>query len=133
MSERTFRRWSDRYEEDGEAGLLDRRLGYASGKRIPVDRSEEVEALSRPRHAGFTAKHFHEHLVKDHRFAWGYTWTRTFLQSRGLLAQAKRRGAHRRKRERGPMPGMMLHQSLPRRRPGAARAMSGLKASRRST
>ena len=110
MSERTFRRWSERYEDDGEAGLLDRRLGRASGKRVPADRSDEVEALYRSRYAGFTAKHFHEHLVKDHRFAWGYTWTKTFLQSRGLLAKAKRRGAHRRKRERRPLPGMMLHQ-----------------------
>ena len=110
MSERTFRRWSDRFEEDGEAGLLDRRLGKASGKRVAVDRSEEVEALYRTRYQGFTAKHFHEHLVKDHRFAWGYSWTKTFLQARGLLVKAKRRGAHRRKRERRPLPGMMLHQ-----------------------
>ena len=110
MSERSFRRWSDRFEENGEAGLLDRRLGKASGKRVPVDRSEEVEALYRTRYQGFTAKHFHEHLVKDHHFAWGYTWTKTFLQARGLLVKAKRRGAHRRKRERRPLPGMMLHQ-----------------------
>jgi transposase len=110
MSERTFRRWSERYEEDGEMGLLDRRLGKASGKRVPVDRRAEVEALYRSRYAGFTAKHFHEHLVKDHRFSWGYTWTKTFLQGRGLLAKAERRGAHRRKRERRPLPGMMLHQ-----------------------
>ena len=110
VSERTFRRWQARYEEDGEAGLLDRRLGKASGKRVPVDREQEVEALYRQRYAGFRAKHFHEHLVKDHGFAWGYTWTKTFLQSRGLLPKAPRKGAHRRKRERRPLPGMMLHQ-----------------------
>jgi transposase len=110
MSERTFRRWTARYEEDGEAGLLDRRLGKASGKRVPGDRSEEVEALYRTRYQGFTAKHFHEHLVRHHKFNWGYTWTKVFLQTRGLLPRAKRRGAHRRKRERRPLPGMMLHQ-----------------------
>ena len=110
MGERTFRRWRARFEEDGEAGLLDQRLGKASGKRVPVDRAEEVEALYRTRYCGFTAKHFHEHLVKDHKFAWGYTWTKIFLQTRGLLVKAKRRGAHRRKRERRPVPGMMLHQ-----------------------
>ncbi len=110
VSERTFRRWQARYEEDGEAGLLDRRLGKASGKRVPVDREQEVEALYRQRYAGFRAKHFHEHLVKDHGFAWGYTLTKTFLQSRGLLPKAPRKGAHRRKRERRPLPGMMLHQ-----------------------
>ncbi len=110
VSERTFRRWQARYEEDGEAGLVDRRLGKASGKRVPVDREQEVEALYRQRYAGFRAKHFHEHLVKDHGFAWGYTWTKTFLQARGLLSKAPRKGAHRRKRERRPLPGMMLHQ-----------------------
>ncbi|MGH6934530.1 MAG: ISNCY family transposase [Dongiaceae bacterium] len=110
MSERTLRRWCERYEEDGEMGLVDRRLGKVSGKRVPVERSAEVEALYRTRYAGFTAKHFHEHLVKDHHFAWGYTWTKAFLHSRGLLAKAPRRGAHRRKRERRPLPGMLLHQ-----------------------
>lgn len=110
MGERTFRRWRQRFEDEGEAGLLDRRLGKASGKRVPTDRSEEVEALYRTRYAGFTAKHFHERLVRDHNFNWGYTWTKTFLQSKGLLEKAKRRGAHRRKRERRPLPGMMLHQ-----------------------
>jgi transposase len=110
VGERTFRRWRQRYEEDGEAGLMDRRLGKLSGKRVPADREAEVEALYRGRYSGFTAKHFHEHLVRDHQFAWGYTWTKTFLHSRGLLERAPRRGAHRRKRPGRPLPGMMLHQ-----------------------
>ena len=110
VGERTFRRWRERYDEDGEAGLLDRRLGKVSGKRVPIDRADEVEALYRTRYAGFTAKHFHEHLVADHQFNWGYTWTKAFLQSKGLLEKARRRGAHRRKRPRRPLPGMMLHQ-----------------------
>lgn len=110
VGERTFRRWRQRFEDDGEAGLLDRRLGKASGKRVPVDREAEVEALYRSRYQGFTAKHFHEHLVRAHGFSWGYTWTKTFLHRQGLLERAKRRGAHRRKRPRRPLPGMMLHQ-----------------------
>jgi transposase len=108
--ERTFRRWRDRYDEEGEAGLLDRRLGKASGKRVPADRAEEVEALYRERYQGFTVKHFHEHLVKDHGFGWSHTWTKLHLQWAGLVAKAPRKGAHRRKRERRPLPGMMLHQ-----------------------
>jgi transposase len=110
VSERTFRRWTRRYEEDGEAGLVDRRLGQASGKRVPVDRAEEVERLYRERYQGFTVKHFHEHLVKDHGFGWGYTWTKLHLQWKGVVPKAPRKGAHRRKRERRPLPGMMLHQ-----------------------
>ena len=105
VSERTFRRWRDRYDEEGEVGLLDRQLGRASGKRVPSDRAEEVQALYRERYSGFTVKHFQEHLVKDHDFGWGYTWFKLHLQWKGLIAKAPRKGAHRRKRERRPLPG----------------------------
>ncbi len=128
VSERTFRRWRDRYEEEGESGLLDRRLGKASGKRVPTDRAEEVERLYRERYQGFTVKHFHEHLVKDHGFGWGYTWLKLHV-----VAKAPRKGAHRRKRERRPLPGMMLHQSLPPRWRGTGRATPGSRVSPRST
>ena len=107
---RTFRRWTRRYEEEGESGLVDRRLCKASGRRVPSDRAEAVERLYRERYSGFTVKHFHEHLVKDHGFGWGYTWLKLHLQWAGVVAKAPRKGAHRRKRERRPLPGMMLHQ-----------------------
>jgi transposase len=110
ISERTFRRWCVRFEDGGEAGLLDRRLGQASGRRVPTERERQIEILYRTHYSGFTAKHFHEHLVRDHGFSWGYTWTKVFLQSKGLLPRAETRGAHRRKRPRRPLPGMMLHQ-----------------------
>lgn len=110
INERTFRRWCRRYEEEGEAGLLDRRLGKPSARRVPAGEVEEVERLYRERYEGFTAKHFHEHLVQSHSFRWGYSWTKTYLQNRGYLHKAPRRGAHRRKRPRKPLPGMMLHQ-----------------------
>src|ERR1019366_3342013 len=65
---RTFRRWRQRFEDEGEAGLLDRRPGKVSGKRVPQDWEAEVAALYKARYAGFTVKHFHEHLVCDHGF-----------------------------------------------------------------
>ena len=110
MSEGRFRRWRTRFEGEGDEGLLDRRLGRRSGRAVPDDDAAAMERLYKERYAGFTAKHFHEHLVRDHGFRWGYTWTRTYLQSRGLLGRAPRRGAHRRKRPRRPLVGMMLHQ-----------------------
>ena len=110
MSERTFRRWARRFEEEGEEGLLDRRIGRRSGRAVPATEADEVERLYRERYAGFTAKHFHEYLKATHGFAFGYTWTKTFLQGRGLIPKAPRRGAHRRRRPRRPMIGMMLHQ-----------------------
>jgi transposase len=121
VSERTFRGWTRRYEEEGEAGLLDRRLGQASGKRVPVDRAEEVERLYRERYPGFTVKPFHEHLVKDHGFGWGYAWTKLHLQWAGVVPKAPRKGAHRRKRERRPLPRMMLHQDAPGSQPKGER------------
>jgi len=110
MSERQFRRYRQRYEEEGEAGLADRRLGKASAKRVPVDKITWMLGEYRARHMGWNVKHFHEHLRRQHGFDWGYTWTKTQLQSAGLVDRAKKRGAHRRKRERKPCTGMMLHQ-----------------------
>ena len=92
MSERTFRRWTRRYEEDGEAGLVDRRLGEASGRRVPVDRAEEVERLYRERYQASRVKHFHEHLVKDRGFGWGYTWIKLHIQWAGVVATGRARG-----------------------------------------
>ena len=79
--------------EEREAGLLDRRLGKASGRRVPADRAEEVERIYRERYQGFTVKHFHEHLVKDHGFRWGYTRTELHLQWSGVVPKAPRKGA----------------------------------------
>ncbi|MEI9408520.1 ISNCY family transposase [Mesorhizobium salmacidum] len=110
MSERQFRRYRDRYEEAGEAGLVDRRLGKVSGRRVPGEMVEEMLRLYRERYRGWNVKHFHEHLVRDHNFSWGYTFTKAQLHAAGLVERAKRRGAHRRKRPRKPCEGMMLHQ-----------------------
>jgi transposase len=92
IGERTFRRWCRFYEDDGEVGLLDRRLGRASPKRVPLDDEKEIERLYRTRYRDFTAQHFHEHLVRNHLCRWSYTWTKLLLQSKGLLERAPRRG-----------------------------------------
>jgi transposase len=110
MSERHFRRLRERYEAEGAAGLVDRRLGRASARAAPVDQIAWVLDQYRTRYWDFTAKHFHEHLVRDHGFRLGYTWTKTRLQKAGLVKKAKQRGAHRKKRPRRPLPGMLLFQ-----------------------
>ena len=110
MSERSFRRYRRRYEDDGLDGLFDRRLDKASARRVPADRIEWVLEQYRTRHTGWTVKHFHDHLCAHHGFAWSYTWTKTTLQRAGLVSKAPRRGAHRRRRPRKPCVGMMLHQ-----------------------
>ena len=110
VSERQFRRYRDRYEEDGLAGLADKRLGKASLRRVPVDEIAWMLDQYRSQYWGWNVKHFHEHLQRHHGFNWGYTWVKTQLHAAGLVERAKRRGAHRRKRPRKPCEGMMLHQ-----------------------
>ena len=39
--------------------------------------------LYRDGYRGWNVKHFHEHLVRDHNFRWGYTWVKTQLHAAG--------------------------------------------------
>jgi len=110
VTERTFRRWSIRYEADGVAGLEDRRLGRASARAVPVDEVLQMVTLYETRYTGWTVKHFHERWQADHGGTRSYTWTKNRLQRAGHVRRAPRRGAHRKKRPRKPLPGMMLHQ-----------------------
>jgi len=110
MSGRNFRRLCVRYEDDGVAGLRDRRIGKVSPRRAPERELERMQELYRERYSDFTAKHFHEQLVRRHNYKLCYTVTRLSLQAAGLVAKAKRRGAHRKKRVRRPLPGMLLFQ-----------------------
>ncbi len=109
FSERHFRRLRDRYEAQGAEGIIDRRRGRASARRAPLDRIEWVVEPYRTRSFDVTAKHFHEELEKQ-GFEYGYTWTKSLLQSRGLVSRAPKRSVHRKKRARKPLPGMMLFQ-----------------------
>lgn len=110
MSARHFRRLRARYEEAGADGLRDRRLGRVSGRRAPESELERMRRLYREEYADFTVKHFHEELQKRHHYTLGYTVTRLALQSAGLVVKAARRGRHRKKRPRRPLPGMLLFQ-----------------------
>jgi transposase len=110
MSGRNFRRLCDRYEEDGIEGLRDRRLERPSPRRAPEGELERMRQLYRECYGDFTVKHFHEQLQRRHGYKLGYTVTRLSLHAAGLVAKAKRRGAHRKKRARRPLPGMLLFQ-----------------------
>lgn len=110
MSERSFRRYRHRFEEDGLAGLSDRRLGKASPKQAPVTQIAWMLELYRSHYRGWNVKHFHEHACKRYNYQWSYTWTKTHLQLSGLVAHGRLRGPHRRRRPRKPCVGMMLHQ-----------------------
>src|SRR5260370_22029554 len=102
MSGRHFRRMVVRYDEEGVEGLRDRRLGRRSPRRAPAGELTRMQILYQERYRDFTVKHFHEQLQKRHDYKLGYTVTRLALQASGL--------AHRKKRERRPLPGMLLFQ-----------------------
>jgi hypothetical protein len=56
MSERQFRRNRARYEEDGEDGLRDRRLGKPSPKRVPEAEVSWMLKLYREAYRGWNVK-----------------------------------------------------------------------------
>ena len=109
ISDRSLRRWRERYEEFGYDGLFDRRKKRPSPKRVPVKTVEQVLHLYREQYFDFNVRHFHEKLVEDHGIKLSYTWVKKALQEAGLVAKQKRRGTHRRRRPRRPISGMLLH------------------------
>ena len=114
ISERTFRRWRDRLRDEGPSGLRDRRIGKPSSRKAAVEEIQRMLGLYEERYGGFTVKHFHEQLVKRHDYKLGYTVTRLSLQGAGLVRAAPKRSAHRKKRPRRPLVGIMLHQDASR-------------------
>lgn len=114
VSERTFRRLRGRYQEEGAAGLLDRRLGKVSPHRIPTDEVDRIVSLYRDRYAGWTVKHFYDRARDRHGLAASYGWTKSVLHASGLVRPAPKRSAHRKRRPRKPLPGLMLHQDASR-------------------
>ncbi len=110
VTERTFRRWSGRYHAEGVEGLQDRRLGRLSARAVPVDEVLRMVTLYETRYTGWTVKHFHARWQTEHGGTRSYSWTKKALQAAGHVTRAPRRGAHRKKRPRKPLPGMMLHQ-----------------------
>ena len=109
VSARQMRRWRERYEKDGYDGLMDRRRGKPSPKRIPLKTVEEVLELYSQHYQDFNVKHFHEKLKEKHDIELSYTWVKMALQGAGLVKKARKRGKHRKRRERRPLPGMLLH------------------------
>src|SRR5665811_1312618 len=109
VTDRTMRRWRERLEAEGYSGLVDRRKGNPSDKRVPLARVEEVLRLYREVYFDLNIRHFHEKLSEEHGIELSYTWVQKALQGAGLVARGKRRGKHRRRRERRPLPGMLLH------------------------
>jgi transposase len=109
VSDRTMRRMKQRYEEFGYDGLFDQRRGKRSIHRIPLETAERVLALYQEKYFDFSVLHFHEKLRKEHGIQLSYSWVKQALQGAGLVPRHRKRGRHRRRRPRRPLPGMLLH------------------------
>jgi transposase len=109
MSVRNRQRMRQRYQEDGYNGLFDQRRGKRSIHRVPMEIAERVLALYGKKYADFNVRHFHEKLQEVEQIELSYSWVKQALQGAGLVARGRKRGAHRKRRTRRPMPGMMLH------------------------
>src|SRR5438445_107499 len=109
VTDRTMRRWRERLERDGYSGLVDRRKGRASDRRVPLAQVEEMLRLYRDTYFDLNMRHFHEKLRDEHGIELSYTFVQKALQGAGLVARGRKRRKHRRRRERRPMQGMLLH------------------------
>ena len=109
MSDRNMRRYRNRLDKGGYDGLMDRRTQRPSPKRVPMAQAEAVLRLYREQYFDFNVRHFHEKLREEHSISLSYTWVKNALQAAGLVARAKKRGRHHKRRPRRPLPGMMLH------------------------
>src|ERR1700734_2028535 len=109
ISERQMRRWRKRLEEQGPQGLLDRRRRKPSSRRVPKAKAEQVLSLYRDKYFDLNVRHFHEKLHEEHQIELSYTWVKQALQAAGMVKRKAKRGVHRKRRERRPLPGMMLH------------------------
>src|SRR6266567_1821961 len=101
--------WQAADEEFGFRGLFDRRQGKPSPKRVPAKTLEQVLTLYREKYFDLNLSHFHEKLRGEHQIALSYSWVKGVLQGAGLVARGRKRGVHRKRRERRPLPGMLLH------------------------
>jgi transposase len=109
VTDRTMRRWRERLEQGGYSGLVDRRKGKPSDRRVPLATVEQVLRLYQETYFDLNMRHFQEKLGQEHGIHLSYTWVQKALQGAGLVARGRKRRKHRRRRERRPMPGMLLH------------------------
>jgi len=109
VSARTMRRWREQLEADGYEGLADRRRGMVSPKRVPLETCERVLGLDRETYFDLNIRHFHEKLQEERGMELSYTRVQKALQAAGPVPKRSKRSAHRRRRPRRPMAGMLLH------------------------
>lgn len=116
VSDRQMRRVKRAFERRGYDGVVDHRGRTPRRQRIPLATLAQVCALKRERYGDFSVQHFWEQLAPAHGITISYTWTKLTLQAAGLVAKSPGRGRYRRRRERRPLRGVMVHLDASRHR-----------------
>ena len=109
MSVRNMQRKREAYQEYGYTGLFDQRRGKRSIQRVPMETAQKVLELYQTTYFDLSVRHFHEKLQAEQDIGLSYSWVKQALQGAGLVKKRHQRGPHRRRRERKPLPGMLLH------------------------
>ncbi len=109
VSERTIRRYRARCRAEGTVGLFDRRCLRPSPRRYPEALRSLVRELFREEYSDFNVTHFYEKLREEHGVLVSYTWVKDLLKEAGLVQRGRKRGRYRRRRQRRPLQGMLLH------------------------
>ena len=109
MNERNFRRYVCRFEAEGEAGLEDKCSRASLERSAPLTEVIAVQERYRERYVGWNVKHFHSGYQREGGSR-NYSWVKKHLQAGGLVKRSGQKGRHRRKRDRKPLAGMMIHQ-----------------------
>ena len=109
ITPRQMRRVHAGFRRIGVKAFVDNRGGAPRRRRVPLSVLEELCRLRREKYPDFSVRHFHEHVTERHGLKLSYTHCKRVLQDAGLAEKGSRRGQYRRRRERRPMVGMMLH------------------------
>lgn len=101
LSYRQLRRVKARHDRDGDGGLVHRLRGKASNRLTDLPVREKVLGLCRGDYAGFGPTLVCEYLLTlDEPVSLSHDTVRRWLVAEGLMPKRRRRGKHRRRRER---------------------------------
>jgi transposase len=109
ISARQVRRIRKAVECHGMEAVLDQRGGRPRRRRIKAGTIELLCRLKRDLYQDFSVRHFYEHVSEKHQLKVSYNWLRLMLQEAGVVQKEAARGKYRRRRERRPMVGMLVH------------------------
>src|SRR5579872_1397969 len=109
VSARQMRRIKRKVEQFGMSVVLDQRGKRPRRRLIKAATIEMLIRLKRDVYPDFSLRHFYEQVSEKHQVKVSYNWLRLMLQAAGVVEREPGRGRYRRRRERRPLVGMLVH------------------------